>query len=160
MFQKYYSWKKSQIKKGSKTLQILPKAATHLTKYGKQTAKKPKKNVEKKKENSIEIDNQENHSDTSVIEDDSEINERYLDFQKDKVKLKDEFGKERENSNKIDGKNQLPTINKECKGDVKERSCSTVDKRIKIRFEKIKYEMKNIFMGKGKKEKKRITNKN
>ena len=118
MFQKYYSWKKSQIKKGSKTLQILPKAATHLTKYGKQTAKKPK------------------------------------------VKLKDEFGKERENSNKIDGKNQLPTINKECKGDVKERSCSTVDKRIKIRFEKIKYEMKNIFMGKGKKEKKRITNKN
>ena len=88
MFQKYYSWKKSQIKKGSKTLQILPKAATHLPKYGKQTAKKPKlemndiekKNVEKKKEKSIEIDNQENHSDTSVIEDDSEINERYLDF--------------------------------------------------------------------------------
>ena len=39
-----------------------------------------KKNVEKKKEKSIEIDNQENHSDTSVIEDDSEINERYLDF--------------------------------------------------------------------------------
>ena len=106
----------------------------------KQTAKKPKletndiekKNVEKKKEKSIEIDNQENHSDTSVIEDDSEINERYLDFQKDKVKLEDEFGKERENSNKIDGKNQLPTINKECKGDVKERSCSTVDERIKI----------------------------
>ena len=106
----------------------------------KQTAKKPKletndiekKNVEKKKEKSIEIDNQENRSDTSVIEDDSEINERYLDFQKDKVKLEDEFGKEREKSNKIDGKNQLPTINKECKGDVKERSCSTVDKRIKI----------------------------
>ena len=119
-----------------------------------------KKNVEKKKEKSIEIDNQENHSDTSVIEDDSEINERYLDFQKDKVKLEDEFGQERENSNKIDGKNQLPTINKECKGDVKERSCSTVDKSIKIRFEKIKSEMKNIFKGKGKKEKKRITNKN
>ena len=119
-----------------------------------------KKNVEKKKEKSIEIDNQENHSDTSVIEDDSEINERYLDFQKDKVKLEDEFGKERENSNKIDGKNQLPTINKECKGDVKERSCSTVDKRIEIRFEKIKSEMKSIFKGKRKKEKKRITNKN
>ena len=119
-----------------------------------------KKNVEKKKEKSIEIDNQENHSDTSVIEDDSEINERYLDFQKDKVKLEDEFGKERENSNKIDGKNQLPTINKECKGDVKERSCSTVDKRIEIRFEKIKSEMKRIFKGKRKKEKKRITNKN
>ena len=34
-----------------------------------------RKNVEKKKEKSIEIDNQENHSDTSVIEDDSEINE-------------------------------------------------------------------------------------
>ena len=134
----------------------------------KQTVKKAKpeindtekKNVEKKKEKSIEIDNQENHSDTSVIEDDSEINERYLDFQKDKVKLEGEFGKERENCNKIDGKNQLPTINKECKGDVKERSYSTVDKRIKIRFEKIKSEMKNIFKGKGKKEKKRIKNKN
>ena len=72
-----------------------------------------------------------------MIEDGSEINEKYLDFQKDKVKLDEEFRKERENSNKIDGKNQLPTINKECKGDVKERSCSTVDKRIKIRFEKI-----------------------
>ena len=128
----------------------------------KQIAKKPnleindieKKNVEKKKEKSIEIDNQENYSDTSVIEDDSEINERYLDFQKDKVKLEDEFGKKRENSNKIGGKNQLPTINKECKGDVKERSCSTVNKTIKIRFEKIKSEMKNIFKGKGKKEKK------
>ena len=95
-----------------------------------------------------------------MIEDDSEINERYLDFQKDKVKLEDEFGKERENSNKIDGKNQLPTINKECKGDVKERSYSTVDKKIKIPFEKIKSEMKNIFKGKGKKEKKRIKNKN
>ena len=40
-FQKYYSWKKSQIKKGSKTLQILPKAATHLSKYGKANSKKP-----------------------------------------------------------------------------------------------------------------------
>ena len=40
MFQKYYSWKKSQIKKGSKTLQILPKAATRLTKYGKVNSKK------------------------------------------------------------------------------------------------------------------------
>ena len=37
--QKYYSWKKIQIKKGSKTLQILPKAATHPTKYGKANSK-------------------------------------------------------------------------------------------------------------------------
>ena len=91
-----------------------------------------KKNVEKKKEKSIEIDNQENHSDTSGKEDDSEINEQDVGFKKDKVNLKDKFGKKRENSSKIDGKNQLPTINKECKGDVKERSCNTVDKRIEI----------------------------
>ena len=35
-----------------------------------------KENAEKKKEKSIEIDNQENHIDTSVIEGDSEIDER------------------------------------------------------------------------------------
>ena len=52
---------KKKSKKGSKTLQILPKAATHPTKYGKANSKKAKleindtekKNVEKKKENSI-----------------------------------------------------------------------------------------------------------
>ena len=44
-----------------------------------------KENVEKKKEKSIEIDNQENHSDTSVIEDDSEIDEREVGFKNDKV---------------------------------------------------------------------------
>ena len=54
-----------------------------------------KKNVEKNKEKSIEIDNQESHSDTSVIEDDSEINERDVDFKKDKVNLKDKFGREK-----------------------------------------------------------------
>ena len=128
----------------------------------KQTVKKAKpeindtekKNVEKKKEKSIEIDNQENHSDTSVIEDDSEINERDTDFKKDKVNLKDKFGKERENSNTIYRKNQLPTINKDCEEDVKKRSCNTVEKRNEIRFEKIKSEMKNIFKRKGKKEEK------
>ena len=56
-----------------------------------------------------------------MIEDDSKINERGVDFKKDKVNLKDKFGKEKENSNKIDDKTQLPTSNKECKGDVKER---------------------------------------
>ena len=56
-----------------------------------------------------------------MIEDDSEVNERGVDFKKDKVNLKDKFGKEKENSNKIDDKNQLPTSNKECKGDVKGR---------------------------------------
>ena len=106
----------------------------------KQTAKNAKleinetanKNVEKKKQKYIEIDNQENHSDTSGKEDGSEINERDVEFKKDKGNLKDKFGKERENSNKTDGKNQLPTINKECKGDVKERNCNTVDKRNEI----------------------------
>ena len=89
----------------------------------KQTTKKAKleindtqkKNVEKKKEKSIKIDNQENHSDTSVIEDDIEIDERDVVFKKDKVNVKDKFKKERENSNKTEGQNQLPTINKECK---------------------------------------------
>ena len=72
------------------------------------------------------------------------------------MNLKDKFGKERENGNIIDGKNQLPTIDKECKGDdVKERSCSTVDKRNEIRFEKIKSKMKNIFKGKKTKKKKK-----
>ena len=111
-----------------------------------------KKNVEKKKEKFIEIDNQENHSDTSGKEDDSEINEQDVGFKKDKVNLKDKFGKKRENSSKIDGKNQMPMINKESKGDVKERSCNTVDKRIEIGFEKIKSEMRNMFKGKEKKE--------
>ena len=129
----------------------------------KQTAKKAKlaindsekKNVGKKKEKPIEIDNQESHSDTQVIEDNSEINERGIDIKKHKVHLRGKYGKERQNSNKIDGKNQLPTINKDCKGDVRERSCSTVDKKNEIQFEKIKSEMKNIFRGKGKKGKKR-----
>ena len=40
VFQKYYNWKKSQVKKGFKTLQILPKAAAHPTKYGKANSKK------------------------------------------------------------------------------------------------------------------------
>ena len=54
----------------------------------KQTSKKAKlkindtekENVEKKKEKSTETDNQENHSDISVIEDGSEIDERDVDF--------------------------------------------------------------------------------
>ena len=89
----------------------------------KQTAKKAKletndtekENVVKKKKKIIEIDNQESPSDTSVIEDYSEIDERDVGFKKDKVNVKDKFRKERENSNKIDGQNQLPTINKEYK---------------------------------------------
>ena len=67
-----------------------------------------------------------------MIEDDNEIDEREVGFKKDKVNLKDKFGKERENSNKIDGQNQLLTTNKECKGDVEERSCNTIDKLHKI----------------------------
>ena len=86
-----------------------------------------------------------------MIEDYSEIDERDVGFKKDKVNVKDKFRKERENSNKIDGQNQLPTINKEYKWDVKERSCSTLDDRDEIQFENIKSEMKNIY--KGKKEK-------
>ena len=70
------------------------------------------------------------------------------------MNLKDKFGKEIENSNKIDGQNQLPTTNKECKGDVKERNCNTIDEWDKIRFENIKSEMKNTFKEKRKKEKK------
>ena len=128
-FRNVIAEKKAKWKKGSKTLQILLKAATHPTKYGKANSKNAKlkindnekKNVKKKKEKFIEIDNQENHSDTSVIEDVSEVNERGVDFKKDKVNLKDNFGKEEENRNKIDKKNQLPTSTKECKGDVKER---------------------------------------
>ena len=73
------------------------------------------------------------------------------------MNLKDKFGKERENGNIIDEKNQLPTIDKECKGDVKERSCNTMDKRNEIRFEKIKSKMKNIFKGKENKEKKEVS---
>ena len=91
-----------------------------------------KENVEKKNEKSIEIDNQQNHGDRLRIEDNSEIDERNVGFKKDKVNLKDKFGNERENSNKIEGKNQLPTINKECKGDVKERNCNSLDKRDEI----------------------------
>ena len=34
----------------------------------------------------------------------SEIDERYVTFKKDKMNVKDRFGKERENSNKINGK--------------------------------------------------------
>ena len=68
--------------------------------------------------------------------------------------MKDKFGKERENSNEIDRKNQLLTINKECKGHVKERCCSFLDEKNEIRFENIKSEMKNMFKGKAKKEEK------
>ena len=50
-----------------------------------------------------------------MIEDYSEIDERDVGFKKDKVNVKDKFGKERKNSTKIDGQNQLPTINKEYK---------------------------------------------
>ena len=100
-------------------MQILPKAATHPTKYGKAKSKKvkleindaEKKNVEKKKEKSIKIDNQTNYSDTSVIEDNSVINERDVDFEKDNVNLKDKFAKEREYSNTIARKNQRLTKN-------------------------------------------------
>ena len=128
----------------------------------KQTAKKvkletndtEKENVVKKKNKSIEIDNQENHSDTSVTEDDSQIDERGVSFKKDKMNVKDKFGKDREDSNRIDGQNRLPTINKECKGDVNGRSCSTLDERDEIQFENIKSEMKNIF--KRKREKKKV----
>ena len=62
--------------------------------------------------------------------------------------MKDKFEKERENSNKIDGQNQLPTINKQCKGDVKDKSCNTLDERDEIQFENIKSEMKSMFKGK------------
>lgn len=68
--------------------------------------------------------------------------------------MKDKFGKERENSDKIDRPNQLPTINKECKGDVNERSCNNLDESDGIRFENVKSEIKNIFKGKGEKRKK------
>lgn len=57
----------------------------------------------KGKKNPFKLDNQENHIDTSVIEDDIQIDEREVGFKKDNVNLKDKFGKERENSNKIDG---------------------------------------------------------
>ena len=65
----------------------------------KQTPKKAKpeinvtekENVEKNKEKTIEIDNKENHNDTSVIEDNSETNEGDVDFRKDKVNLKDKL---------------------------------------------------------------------
>ena len=70
------------------------------------------------------------------------------------MNLKDKFGKERENSNKVEGQNQLPTISKERKGDVNERSCNTLDESDEIRFEDIKSEMKSIFNGKGEKRKK------
>ena len=62
--------------------------------------------------------------------------------------MKDKYEKERENSNKIDGQNQLPTINKQCKGYVKDRSCNTLDERDEIQFENIKSEMKSMFKGK------------
>ena len=79
---------------------------------------------------------------------------RDVDFKKVKVNLKDKVGKERENSNTIYRNNQLPTINKDCEGDVNKRSCNTVEKRNETRFEKIKSKMKNIFKEKGKKEEK------
>ena len=68
--------------------------------------------------------------------------------------MKDKFGKKRENSDKIKGQNQLPTIDKERKGDVNERSCNNLDESDEIRFENIKSEIKNIFKEKGKKRKK------
>ena len=70
------------------------------------------------------------------------------------MNLKDKSGKERENSDKIDGQNQLPTINKERKGYVNERSFNNLDESDEIRFENIKSEIKNIFKGKGEKRKK------
>ena len=144
----YKSYRKQQHIQQSMVKQIDKKAKLEINDT-------EKKNVEKKKEKSIEINNQENRSDTSVVDDDSEINERDVDFKKGKVNLKGKFGKERENSNKIDGKNQLPTINKEFKGDVKEcTSCNTVDKRKEIRSEEIKSEIKNVFKWKRKKRKK------
>ena len=50
-----------------------------------------------------------------MIEHDSEIDERDVTFKKGKVNVNSKFGKERENSNKIDTKKQVQTINKECK---------------------------------------------
>ena len=106
MLQKYYSWKKKPNKKKVLKLCKSYRKQQHIQQnMVKQAAKKAKleindtekKNVEKKKEKPIEID-------TSVIEDDSEINEREVGFKKEKVNLKDKFEKERENSNKIDGK--------------------------------------------------------
>ena len=68
--------------------------------------------------------------------------------------MKDKFGKERENSDKIDGQNQLPTINKKRKGDVNERSFNNLDESDEIRFENIESEIKNIFKGNREKRKK------
>ena len=121
VFQKYYSWKKAKLTK--KVLKLYKSYQKHQ--HTQQNMVKPraekakleinyteKENVEKKKEKSIETDNQENHSDTLGIDEGSEIDERDVDFKKDKVNLKEKFGKERENSNKIDGQNQLSTLNK------------------------------------------------
>ena len=80
-----------------------------------------------------------------MIEHDSEIDERDVTFKKGKVNVNSKFGKERENSNKIDTKKQVQTINKECKWDVKERSNNTVGERDEIQFENIKSYIKNIF---------------
>ena len=40
-----------------------------------------------------------------MINNDSEMDERDVGFKKDKMNVKDKFGKEREDSNKIDGQN-------------------------------------------------------
>ena len=82
------------------------------------------------------------------------MDERDVGFKKDKMNVKDKFGKEREDSNKIDGQNWLPTINKECKGDVKGRRYSTLDERDELQLENIKSEMMNIFKEKREKRKK------
>ena len=81
--------KKSQIKKRFLRLCSSYQKQQHIQQsMVKQTSKKAKlkindtekENLEKKKEKSTETDNQENHSDISVIEDGSEIDERDVGF--------------------------------------------------------------------------------
>ena len=82
-----------------------------------------------------------------MIEGGSEIDER-------DVNVKDKFGKKKENINTIDAENKVPANNKECKGHLKEKTCSTLDEKDEIQFENIKSEIQNIFKGKGEKNKK------
>ena len=71
VFQKYHSWKKKPNKKKVLKFYESYRKQQHIQQgLVKQTAKKEinnadKENVEKKKEKSIETDNQENHSGTS-----------------------------------------------------------------------------------------------
>ena len=57
------------------------------------------------------------------------MDERDVGIKKSQVNVKEKLGKEKENSNKIIGQNQVPQNNKEWKSDAKERRSKFLDER-------------------------------